>query len=245
MITFHTAIHDRLIALLSYAFPSYIVVGPFREPPHGRIDLAELDGRAGVVCNCSLEFLSKVSIVQKDIRVMEPSIEVPLDRFDGLYNAFQLLVSCKYHKCCIFSRVLVFGLGKAAGDEDFVVLFADPPVGIKVSKLPTAENHESRVPDSYRMEGGAPAGTMNLPGPDGCRTNIMRISIMTSKGNSSTTPRGIDILEFPFNRILRWKKSSLGAIRSCCFDRVSNPGTFSRLSADGSLLLNCSRTPIF
>ena len=90
---------------------------------------------------------------------------------------------------------------------------------------------------SHLIEGGAPAGTINRPGPEGCRTKIMRIRIITSKGNNKTTPNGIDIFELPFNRILRRKKANLGDNRSCCLDNFSIPGTFSRLSADGSLLV--------
>ena len=72
----------------------------------------------------------------------------------------------------------------------------------------------------------------------------MRISIITIKGNNNTTPRGIDIFEFPFNRILRRKKANRGDIRSCCFDSVSIPGTFSRPSEEGSLLARLWNRPI-
>jgi|SRR6266536_839205 len=59
------------------------------------------------------------------------------------------------------------------------------------------------------MAGGAPAG-INMPTPDlGCRTNSTKINTTTIHGNSSTTPRGIEMLELPFNRSGLWKNASL------------------------------------
>jgi hypothetical protein len=49
--------------------------------------------------------------------------------------------------------------------------------------------------------------------PDlGCRTNRTNINTTTIQGNSRTTPRGIEMLELPFNRSGRRKKANLDEI---------------------------------
>jgi hypothetical protein len=49
-----------------------------------------------------------------------------------------------------------------------------------------------------------------MPTPDlGCRTNSTKINTTTIQGNSRTTPRGIDMLELPFNLSGRLKNASL------------------------------------
>lgn len=62
---------------------------------------------------------------------------------------------------------------------------------------------------AYLIAGGAPAG-INIPTPDlGCRTNSTKIKTTTMQGNNSTTPRGIEMLELPFNLNGRLKNASL------------------------------------
>jgi len=61
---------------------------------------------------------------------------------------------------------------------------------------------------AYLMAGGDPAG-INIPTPDlGCRTNNTKIKTTTMQGNNNTTPRGIEMLEFPFSLSGRRKKAS-------------------------------------
>ena len=83
---------------------------------------------------------------------------------------------------------------------------------------------------AYLIKGGAPAGISILPGEDGCRTMRMRINIITMSGNKITTPRGIDIFEFPFNLIRLLKKANLGDSRSFCRAIFSRDG---RLGEEG------------
>lgn len=60
---------------------------------------------------------------------------------------------------------------------------------------------------TYLMAGGAPYG-IKIPDPDfGCRTNSTKINTTTMQGNKSTTPKGIDTLEFPLNRSGRLKNA--------------------------------------
>lgn len=55
------------------------------------------------------------------------------------------------------------------------------------------------IQKTYRIAGGAPAGISILPGELGCLTNRTSMRITTMHGNRTTTPRGTDILELPFN----------------------------------------------
>lgn len=51
-----------------------------------------------------------------------------------------------------------------------------------------------------------------LPGDDGCRTNKTRMQTTTIKGNKSTTPRGTETAELPFNRKGRLKNAHLDVL---------------------------------
>jgi hypothetical protein len=62
---------------------------------------------------------------------------------------------------------------------------------------------------AYLIAGGAPAG-IRMPTPDlGCLTNSTKINTTTMQGNKSTTPKGIEMLEFPLNLSGLRKKASL------------------------------------
>lgn len=50
---------------------------------------------------------------------------------------------------------------------------------------------------------------------------------MMMHGNRSTVPKGTEILEFPFKRILLRKKSNRGVILSLCRERSPREGIFS------------------
>lgn len=64
------------------------------------------------------------------------------------------------------------------------------------------------------MVGGPPPPDINkpLPGDDGCRTKRTRMQITTMKGNNSTTPRGTETAELPFNRRGRLKNAHLDVL---------------------------------
>ena len=64
------------------------------------------------------------------------------------------------------------------------------------------------------MEGGAPAGSSLPTGFLGCRATSISMTIITIHGKRRTVPKGTEILELPFKRILLRKKASLGVIRS-------------------------------
>lgn len=60
---------------------------------------------------------------------------------------------------------------------------------------------------AYLMAGGAPAGINILPGELGCLTNKTKMRMTTMQGNSMTTPRGMEMVEFPLRRSGRRKKA--------------------------------------
>jgi hypothetical protein len=73
-----------------------------------------------------------------------------------------------------------------------------------------------------------------IPSELGCRTNRIRINIMTMHGNSKTRPSGMEMDEFPFSRMRLRKKANRGDTVSTRRDRSSS---FSKLACeDGSLL---------
>jgi hypothetical protein len=96
---------------------------------------------------------------------------------------------------------------------------------------------------AYRIEGGTPPpGMFIMPFESGDLTKRTRISMMARTGNSKTKPSGSEMVEFPFNRMRRRKKASLGEAFSACLERSSN---LSRLSFDdGSLLVRSCMKPM-
>lgn len=82
------------------------------------------------------------------------------------------------------------------------MLFADFPDRLVRTK------DERRGGEAYRMEGGVPAGTRIRPGELGCLITRMRINMTTRLGKRSKKLSGIDMEEFPFNRIRLRKKDN-------------------------------------
>lgn len=132
MVTFKAAVHDGGVALLRDAFLGNLGVDPFRKPPHVRADLAKLDGGGCVILDGILEGLIEVAVVEEDVGVVVPAIEVALDGLDGLDDTVQLLVPGQDDESSVGP-----GLGRvgfqAALDEDLVVFLADFSVTVRVS----------------------------------------------------------------------------------------------------------------
>lgn len=131
VVTFHATVHDSGVTLLSDTLLCDLGVDPVRETPHVRANLAELDGSGSVVLDGVLEGVVEVAIVQEDVGVVIPAVEVALDGLDGLDDTVQLLVSGEDDEGAIDAGLAGVGL-EAAGDEDLVVFFADSPVEQKV-----------------------------------------------------------------------------------------------------------------
>ena len=76
MITFHTTIHNSGISLFPDSLLGDFMVYPVRVPPHAIIDLSKLNGSASIILNGVFELLVKISVIQKDVRIMPPSVEM-------------------------------------------------------------------------------------------------------------------------------------------------------------------------
>ena len=98
--------------------PLIETVSILQEPQHA---LAVLHG--------VLEVVVKITVVQEHIRVVEPSVEMPLDGFERLDHAVDLLVSSQNDECGVGSLAFHLFLDLTASRrKDFIVLFADFPV---------------------------------------------------------------------------------------------------------------------
>lgn len=124
MVAFQSTVHDGIVTLLGDAFLGDLVIDPIGESPHVGSDLAKLDGARGVVADSLLEGLIELAVVEEDVGVVVPAVEVALYGADGLEDTLELLVSGENDKGGVGSGLFVVGL-LAAGKEDLVVLFAD------------------------------------------------------------------------------------------------------------------------
>lgn len=229
MVALHSSIHDGSISLLSDALPGNLVVNPLGVTPHGIVDLAELHGGACVVLDGLLEFVVEVTVVQEHVGVVEPPVEVTLDRFQGLHHTVNLLVPGKDNKGRVSAGGIHFLLnGTASGREDLVVFLTDFPERIR--KVSKAHASGSQTHETNLIEGGVPAGIRMPPGDEGCRTKRSRTRTITMHGNSKTKPRGMEMDELPFKRIRRRKKANLERLRPFSREESSR----GRLGEEGS-----------
>lgn len=58
------------------------MIDPIRVSPHGRVNLAKLDLTTRVVGYSVFEIILEITVVEEDIWVMEPTIEMSFDRLD-------------------------------------------------------------------------------------------------------------------------------------------------------------------
>lgn len=98
VVALHSTVHDSLVSLLPDTLFRSVDVHPVRETPHAWVDGAKLDWGTGVIRNNLFERRIEIAIVQEDVWIMEPSIEVSLYRLDRLYDTIQLFIPCKYNE---------------------------------------------------------------------------------------------------------------------------------------------------
>jgi hypothetical protein len=151
VITLHATIHDGGITLFSDALLGDFVVDPIGETPHGAIDFAKLDLPAGVVEDGVFEVLVKVAVVQEDIRVVPPPVEMTLNRLDGLDDTVELLISGEDNKGGVCSGTGVVDV-HTSGGKNFVVVLTNPSVWGK-SQQGLGLKARKNKPDGRRCTG--------------------------------------------------------------------------------------------
>ena len=87
VVAFHAAVHDGLIALFAGSFLRDVGVGPVRVAPVVGGDFAEFDGGGGGVPDGFFEGRVEVAVVEEDVGVVEPAVEMALDALDALDHA--------------------------------------------------------------------------------------------------------------------------------------------------------------
>lgn len=87
MVTLHTAIHDCLISLLRNALLGDLGIDPVWETPHFGVNLSKLHRRAGVIGDYLLECRVELAVVEEDIWIVIPSVEMAFNGFYGLDDA--------------------------------------------------------------------------------------------------------------------------------------------------------------
>lgn len=128
MVAFHSTVHDGSIALLPDALFGNLMVNPIGESPHGVVNLAKFNFRTGVVLDRRLEILVEVAIVEENIGVVPPPVEVSLNRLERFDHTIQLLISSKDDKGGIGAGSLCnfIGLNRhTARSKDFIMFFTD------------------------------------------------------------------------------------------------------------------------
>jgi len=199
MITLQTTIHDGRVSLLGNAFLPNLGIKPVGITPHVMVNLAELDSSRRVVLDSVPEGGVEFLVVEEDVGVVIPSVEVAFNRLDGLDHAIQLLVSREDDKDTVGTRFASVGLA-AADLENLVILFADFSVNRQSRALVDAVMRRIwRELNTNLTAGGAPAGINILPGEVGCLTNNVKMRTTTMQGKRMTTPSGTEMLELPFS----------------------------------------------
>ncbi len=161
MITLEATVHDGGVSLLRDALLGNLGIDPIGISPHLRANLAELDRGRGIVLNDLLESGIEIAIVQEDVRVVVPSVEVALDGLDGLNHTVQLLVPGEDDEGAVDARLARIGF-ETARDKDTVVLFAD---------LSVSPSHVSRAKGGWGDEWEGKAGE-SWEGSFGCLAHV-------------------------------------------------------------------------
>lgn len=93
VVALQASVHHSSITLFGNAFCSNLGVDPIGEPPHIRSNLSKLHLARSMVSNGLFEVVVEIAIIEEHIGVVVPSVEMSLDRLDGLQDTVNLLVS--------------------------------------------------------------------------------------------------------------------------------------------------------
>ena len=88
MVALHAAIHDCLISLFRDALFGDLRIDPIWESPHTRVNLTKLHRRTRVIGYYLLKRRVELAIIEEDIWVVIPSVEMTFDGFYGLDDTF-------------------------------------------------------------------------------------------------------------------------------------------------------------
>ena len=88
MVTLHATIHDRFISLLPDPFFRNFTIDPIGVSPHGMVYLTKFHRRTCVVSNRFFESRVEIAVIEEDVGIVEPSIEMPFHGFYGLDDTF-------------------------------------------------------------------------------------------------------------------------------------------------------------
>lgn len=84
MVAFHSTIHYVSITLFLNALPGNLGIDPIWKVPESAFDFTKLHRSADMSLDLCFEFLVEVGVVQKDIWVVKPLVEMSLNRPDRL-----------------------------------------------------------------------------------------------------------------------------------------------------------------
>ena len=86
MVALHTTVHDGPVTLLGDSFLRNIWIYPVGEAPLLGRDLTPLHWSTDMSQDRLPERLVEVSVVEEDVWVVKPPVEVSLERLDRLYD---------------------------------------------------------------------------------------------------------------------------------------------------------------
>ena len=146
VVRFHSTIHDSCITLLRNTLLGDLWIYPVWETPHAGINLSKLNRGASIVGDCLLEVFVKVAVVQENIWVMVPSVEMALNGLDGLQDTLKLLVSGQNDESsvCLWLSSVWNG---TSSNEYLIVLLANPPADLLVANSKVTPEHH--IPDLW------------------------------------------------------------------------------------------------
>ena len=126
VVALHTTIHDSRISLLSYPFFCRFLVDPIRITPHIRINFAKFHRATSMVHHGFFKRHVELGVVEENIWIMKPAIEMPLYRLYGLNHTGQFLIASQDDQDSICSWAICLRL-EASCNKDFVVFLANFP----------------------------------------------------------------------------------------------------------------------
>lgn len=155
MVALQATIHDGGVTLLGDALLGDLFVDPVGKAPRPRLNPTEFDGSRCVVPNSLLEVVVEFGVVEENIGIVVPSVEMPLDGFDRLNNSINLLVAGQDDKGSVGSWGRGIGL-EAAGHEYFVVFFADFTIHTQATLAVCSSRGGNTfgIPNSWRRASG-------------------------------------------------------------------------------------------